>query len=105
MQVELVPGGSNKAVTGENVMEYIHRVANYRLNFQIKAASEAFWNGFYDLVAQDWVTMFSEEEVQMLISGGGEGLNVADMQSHVNYAGGYHKEHPVIIAFWQVRHV
>ena len=83
-------------------MEYVHRVANYRLNFQIKAASEAFWRGFYDLVTQDWVTMFSEEEFQMLISGGGEGLNVADMQAHVNYAGGYHEEHPVIIDFWKV---
>ena len=103
-QVELVPGGDSKAVTSENVMEYIHRVANYRLNFQIKAGSEAFWRGFYDLVAQDWVTMFSEEEIQMLISGGGEGLDVADMQAHVNYAGGYHEEHPVIMDFWKVCH-
>ena len=102
IQVELVPSGGSKAVTAENVMEYIHRVANYRLNFQIKAASEAFWQGFYDLVAQGWVTMFSEEEVQMLISGGSEGLDVADMQAHVNYAGGYHEEHPVIIEFWKV---
>ena len=102
-QVELVPNGGSKAVTAENVMEYVHRVANYRLNFQIKAASEAFWRGFYDLVTQDWVTMFNEEEVQMLISGGGEGLNVADMQAHVNYAGGYHEEHPVIVDFWKVQ--
>ena len=47
--------------------------------------------------------MFNEEEVQMLISGGGEGLDIADMQAHVNYAGGYHQEHPIIRDFWQVR--
>lgn len=101
--MELVPGGSSKAVTAENVVEYIHRVADYRLNYQIKAGSEAFWRGFYELVSRDWVTMFNEEEVQMLISGGGEGVDIADMQAHVNYAGGYHEQHPVILHFWKVR--
>lgn len=99
-----MPGGSNKAVTAENVVEYIHRVADYRLNYQIKAASEAFWRGFFELIARDWVTMFNEEEIQMLVSGGGEGVDIADMQAHVNYAGGYHPEHPVIIDFWKVHH-
>ncbi|KAA6423490.1 MAG: E3 ubiquitin- ligase UPL6 [Trebouxia sp. A1-2] len=101
-EVELVPGGSGKAVTAENVVEYIHRVADYRLNYQIKAGSEAFWRGFFELVAHDWVTMFNEEEIQMLISGGGEGVDIADLQAHVNYAGGYHPEHPVILDFWKV---
>lgn len=90
-------------MTAENVVEYIHRVADYRLNYQIKAGSEAFWRGFFELVAHDWVTMFNEEEIQMLISGGGEGVDIADMQAHVNYAGGYHPEHPVILDFWKVR--
>ena len=89
-------------MTAENVVEYIHRVADYRLNYQLKAASEAFWQGFFELVNPDWVTMFNEEEVQMLISGGMEGVNIADMQAHINYAGGYHPEHPVIINFWKV---
>ena len=101
-QVELVPGGSNKAVTADNVVEYIHRVADFRLNYQIKAASEAFWQGFFELVDPDWLTMFNEEEVQMLISGGEEGVDIADMQAHINYAGGYHPQHPVIIQFWKV---
>ena len=36
----------------------------------------------------------------MLISGGQQGLDVADMRAHTQYSGGYHEEHPVI----QVRH-
>ena len=48
------------------------------------------------------VAMFNEEEMQMLISGGGEGFNVADARSHVNYAGGYHPDHPVMQNFWKV---
>lgn len=30
VEVELKPGGRNIAVTNDNVMEYIHRVADYR---------------------------------------------------------------------------
>ena len=41
--------------------------------------------------------------LQALIGGGDhQGLDLADMRSHVNYAGGYHEDHPVIKGFWQV---
>ncbi|KAK9829627.1 hypothetical protein WJX72_006957 [[Myrmecia] bisecta] len=100
-EVELIPGGRDIAVTSDNRIEYIHRVANYRLNVQIRAASDAFRRGFHDLVQREWVAMFNEEELQMLISGGGEGLDITDLRQHVQYAGGYHAEHPIIIDFWK----
>ena len=37
MQVELVPGGRDRPVTSSNVVEYIHRVADYRLNQQVRS--------------------------------------------------------------------
>ena len=41
--------------------------------------------------------------MQTLIGGGDhQGLDIADMKSHVNYAGGYHEDHPVIKEFWNV---
>ena len=40
---------------------------------------------------------------QALIGGGDhQGLDLEDMKQHVNYAGGYHTEHPVIMEFWKV---
>lgn len=36
-------------------------------------------------------------ELQMLISGGRQGLDIADMRAHVQYSGGYHEEHPVVL--------
>lgn len=53
------------------------------------------------MIRPDWVKMFSAAELQALISGSEEGLNIADMQANVEYAGGYHEEHPVIKLFWQ----
>lgn len=39
-------------------------------------------------VQPEWIAMFNEEELQTLISGRmEEGLDVADMQAHTNYAG------------------
>lgn len=42
-------------------------------------------------------------DLQALIGGGDhQGLDLTDMKSHVNYAGGYHEDHPVIKGFWEV---
>ncbi|KIY98366.1 ubiquitin-protein ligase E3 C [Monoraphidium neglectum] len=105
-EVELKPGGSAIPVTSSNVVEYVHRVADFRLNRQMAGAVSAFLRGFFDLVKPGWVSAFNEWELQALISGretGEGGLDVADMRAHTVYAGGYHDEgHPVIQAFWRV---
>ncbi len=38
-QVELVPGGREVAVTDDNKLAYIHRVADFRLNTQLVRAA------------------------------------------------------------------
>ncbi|XP_048321213.2 E3 ubiquitin-protein ligase UPL6 [Ziziphus jujuba] len=99
---ELLPGGKNQRVTNENVIPFIHLVANHRLNFQIRQQSSHFLRGFQQLIQKDWIDMFNEHELQLLISGSLESLDVDDLRSHTNYAGGYHSEHYVIEMFWEV---
>lgn len=41
-QVELVPGGREVAVTDDNKLAYIHRVADFRLNTQLVRAAAHF---------------------------------------------------------------
>ena len=41
--------------------------------------------------------------LQMLISGTGAGIDLEDMRANVQYAGGYHEEHPLVHSFWKVR--
>ncbi|KAI3469241.1 hypothetical protein Pfo_025904 [Paulownia fortunei] len=69
---ELLPGGKNIRVTNENVITFIHLVANDQLNFQL------------------------------LISGSVDGFDVDDLRAHTNYTGGYHEDHYVIEMFWEV---
>ena len=102
-QVELVPGGGEIPVTNANRVEFIRLISNYRLNTQLKVATEAFKRGFSHLIHPAWVTMFNGEELQKLISGGAAlGLDLDDLRHHVVYASGYADDHPVIQTFWQV---
>ncbi|CAJ1963098.1 unnamed protein product [Sphenostylis stenocarpa] len=99
---ELLPGGKSIRVTNENVITFIHLVANHRLNFQIRQQSSHFLRGFQQLIQKDWIDMFNEHELQLLISGSLDSLDVDDLRQHTNYAGGYHSEHYVIGMFWEV---
>ncbi|GKV29513.1 hypothetical protein SLEP1_g38439 [Rubroshorea leprosula] len=99
---ELVPGGKNLRVTEDNFIEYIYLVSNHRLNIQIQKQSSHFLRGFLQLMQRNWINMFSEDELQLLISGSSQSLDVDDLQRHTNYTSGYHSEHHVIKMFWEV---
>lgn len=101
-EVDLVPGGSSIAVTNDNRISYIFFVANYRLNRVIAPACAAFLRGVHELIPAEWLQLFNEREIAMLISGSRAGMDTADLRAHINYAGGYHEDHPVILSFWEV---
>nr|XP_043633953.1 E3 ubiquitin-protein ligase UPL6 isoform X2 [Erigeron canadensis] len=99
---ELVPGGKDIRVVNSNVIQFIHLVANHRLNTQIRQQSSYFLRGFQQLIQKDWIDMFNEHELQLLISGSVDNFDVDDLRSNTNYAGGYHREHYVIDMFWEI---
>ncbi|XP_076944052.1 E3 ubiquitin-protein ligase UPL6-like [Bidens hawaiensis] len=99
---ELIPNGKNVRVGNDNVITFIHLVANHRLNTQIRQQSSHFLRGFQQLIQKDWIDMFDEHELQLLISGSVDGFDVDDLRSNTNYAGGYHREHYVIEMLWEI---
>ncbi|BAB02722.1 unnamed protein product [Arabidopsis thaliana] len=99
---ELLPGGQDMRVTNENVITFIHLVSNHRLNFQIRQQSSHFLRGFQQLIPKEWIDMFNEHELQVLISGSVDSLDIDDLRNNTNYAGGYHAGHYVIDMFWEV---
>ncbi|EFJ20124.1 hypothetical protein SELMODRAFT_443962 [Selaginella moellendorffii] len=100
LEVELLPGGKDIQVTKDNVYRYIHLVANHRLNHQIRQQSNHFLRGFQQLISPEWLDMFNEHELQILISGFEDAMDIDDLHHNVNYGGGYHENHPVIQMFW-----
>ena len=47
---DLIPNGSNIAVTRENRLQYIQLVSRYRLSEQIKLQTGAFFQGLLDVI-------------------------------------------------------
>uniref|UniRef100_A0A8B9HWV1 HECT-type E3 ubiquitin transferase n=1 Tax=Astyanax mexicanus TaxID=7994 RepID=A0A8B9HWV1_ASTMX len=100
--VELKPGGKDIPVTTANRIAYIHLVADYRLNKQIRAHCLAFRQGLANVVNLEWLRMFDQQEIQVLISGAHVPICLDDLKKFTNYSGGYSATHPVIKIFWDV---
>ncbi|XP_041923667.1 ubiquitin-protein ligase E3C [Alosa alosa] len=100
--VELKPGGKDIPVTTANRIAYIHLVADYRLNKQIRPHCLAFRQGLANVVNLEWLRMFDQQEIQVLISGARVPICLDDLKKFTNYSGGYSATHPVIKIFWEV---
>ncbi|KAL5700753.1 HECT-type E3 ubiquitin transferase [Ranunculus cassubicifolius] len=102
VEEELLPGGKDIPVTNDNVITFIHLIANHHLNSQIRHQSSHFLRGFQKLIEENWISMFNEHELQLLISGSPEGMDVNDLRSHTHYTGGYDNNDNVIETFWEI---
>ncbi|KAI6123405.1 HECT-domain-containing protein [Pisolithus croceorrhizus] len=100
--VDLIPNGSNVAVTRENRLQYICLVSHYRLSTQIKLQSEAFFEGLSEMIDPKWLRMFNQQELQILLGGANSPIDFGDLRQHTQYGGLYGDEDPTIRAFWKV---
>ncbi|XP_059156173.1 ubiquitin-protein ligase E3C-like [Physella acuta] len=99
---ELKPGGRNIQVTDANKIKYIHLMADYRINKQIRPHCNAFRQGINDVIQLEWLQMFNSGELQVLISGAAVPIDLLDLRFYTKYSGDYHDHHPVITLFWAV---
>lgn len=99
---ELKPGGKDMLVTNQNRIEYIHLMADYRLNRQMRQHCNAFRSGLANVINIDWLRLFDHNELQLVVSGVQKPIDLNDLRQNTNYSGGYTADHPVIVAFWRV---
>nr|CAH7736321.1 unnamed protein product [Callosobruchus chinensis] len=102
--MELKPNGANIPVTNENCLEYIQRLADLKLNTQLKKQCQAFREGLNSVVPLTWLKMFSPKELQVIISGDNQEIDISDLSAHTVYGGEFTADHPTIILFWKVVH-
>ncbi|CAF4406408.1 unnamed protein product, partial [Adineta steineri] len=76
-------------------------VINYRFVQRIKIQMDALRHGFKEILPLEYIQIFDEKEVELLISGLGE-INVNDWRTYTMYKGGYTPDNPVIQHFWKV---
>ncbi|CAH1168753.1 unnamed protein product [Phyllotreta striolata] len=99
---DLKPNGSNIPVTNENRLEYIQLLADLKLNGQLKKQCTAFRDGLNSVVPLAWLKLFSHTELQVIIGGDTEEIDVDDLREHTTYGGEFVADHPTIILFWKI---
>ncbi|KAJ0087886.1 hypothetical protein Patl1_32315 [Pistacia atlantica] len=100
--IPLKPGGKDTSVTNENKMQYVHAMADYKLNRQILPFSNAFYRGLTDLIQPSWLKLFNASEFNQLLSGGKHDIDVDDLRNNTRYTGGYSEGSRTVKLFWEV---
>ena len=100
--IDLIPNGRDTVVTKDNRLQYIVLMCHYRLTKQIRQQSAAFFEGLSELIDPNWLRMFNQQELQILIGGVNTAIDLEDLRANTNYGGAYNDEHPTIQAFWKV---
>ncbi|GBG33706.1 E3 ubiquitin-protein ligase UPL1 [Hondaea fermentalgiana] len=96
---ELFPGGAEIPVTEENKRDYIRLVTHYRMTNGIRAQLDAFLEGFHELVPAELISIFDENELELLIAGVPE-IDLDDLKANTEYVG-YSAASQQIRWFWK----
>ena len=99
---ELIPRGADTPVTQQNKEDYIYGMANFRLNVEIRRHVEAFRRGLFNIIPQGCVGMFDAAELQFLVSGADERIDLDDLRANTVYHAMFDESHPTIQLFWSI---
>lgn len=98
--VDLIENGRNIPVTEENKQEYVQLVAEYRLTGSVNDQLENFLRGFNDIIPAELISIFNEQELELLISGLPD-IDVDDWKANTEYHN-YTPSSPQIQWFWRL---
>uniref|UniRef100_A0A8C7ZFE5 E3 ubiquitin-protein ligase n=1 Tax=Oryzias sinensis TaxID=183150 RepID=A0A8C7ZFE5_9TELE len=96
---ELKPDGGNIQVTEDNKEEYIRLVAEWRLSRGVEEQTQAFFEGFNEVLPQQYLQYFDAKELEVMLCGMQE-IDLADWQRNTIYRH-YARNSKQIIWFWQ----
>ena len=98
--VDLIPNGRHVAVTEATKHEYVRLVTEQKLTKAIQGQLDAFLSGFHDIIPKNLLTIFNEQELELLISGLPE-IDIDDWRNNTEYHGGYNASSPQVLWFWR----
>uniref|UniRef100_A0A8R1DLF9 E3 ubiquitin-protein ligase n=1 Tax=Caenorhabditis japonica TaxID=281687 RepID=A0A8R1DLF9_CAEJA len=98
--VELIPNGTNIAVTEENKEQYIEAVISWRFVNRIEAQMNQILRGVHEVVPSNLLRLFDANELELLMCGL-QKIDVKDWKANTIYKGGYGPSSQVIHNFWK----
>jgi len=81
---DLKENGRNLAVTEQNKREYVHLVCQEKMTGSIKKQLGAFLDGFYEIIPKRLISIFDEQELELLISGL-PNVDIDDLRQNTEY--------------------
>ncbi|CAK7198415.1 E3 ubiquitin-protein ligase tom1 [Sporothrix eucalyptigena] len=97
--VDLVPNGRDIAVTEENKHDYVRLVVEHKLLSSVKDQMGEFLKGFHDIIPAELISIFTEQELELLISGLPD-IDIDDWRGNTEYHN-YNGAAPQIQWFWR----
>ncbi|KAI0873891.1 hypothetical protein GGS24DRAFT_365728 [Hypoxylon argillaceum] len=96
---DLCENGRNMPVTEENKHDYVRLVVEHKLLSSVKDQMEQFLKGFHDIIPAELISIFNEQELELLISGLPD-VDIDDWKSNTEYQN-YTPSSPQIQWFWR----
>lgn len=81
---DLKENGRQKAVTEENKKEYVKLVCQMKMTGAIRKQIDSFLEGFYDIIPKRLISIFDEQELELLISGL-PNIDLDDLKANTEY--------------------
>ena len=98
--IDLIPDGRNISVTEDNKKEYVQALVEYRLTESVKEQLDSFLGGFHDIIPAELISIFNEQELELLISGLPE-IDVDDWKANTEYHN-YNPASQQVVWFWRI---
>lgn len=81
---EFVENGSEIHVNDENKSDYVRLLCQEKMTGAIRQQLNAFLEGFYDIIPKSLISIFNEQELELLISGL-PNIDVDDLMANTEY--------------------
>lgn len=85
--VPLCPKGENRPVTNANRREFVELYVKYLLDTAVTRQYEPFKRGFFTVCGGNALSLFRPEEIELLVRGSDEPLDVATLRAVAVYEG------------------
>ncbi|KAL4942434.1 hypothetical protein BDV06DRAFT_163874 [Aspergillus oleicola] len=103
VSVPLCSGGQKKPVTNANRREFVDLYVQYHLDTAVTRQFEPFRRGFFSVCGGNALSMFRPEEIELLVRGSDEPLDVRSLRAvatYLNWATPNPESVPVVQWFW-----
>ncbi|PYH44314.1 E3 ubiquitin protein ligase [Aspergillus saccharolyticus JOP 1030-1] len=105
VSVPLCAGGEDRPVTNANRREFVDLYVQYLLDTAVTRQFEPFKRGFFTVCGGNALSLFRPEEIELLVRGSDEALDVASLRAvatYENWSVPRPEAVPVVRWFWEI---